>query len=271
MRVSVIRGAIAAFVMATAASAAQAALTLDVSGLTGANYRERVPLTLIGAPPGAYGHVELEWDMPRLRSSVGFSQAAQNAFVADAPTQFPGWTFTEAAAEVFGMISVTRYTAEDIDAVVFGRGGAQINATYMPAAGDPPFLAWVSYYADNLGGPRAHIDPFPNDDVGEQLPFYYNTSAEEGISRLDFSDAPSDRVSSIPFYRYVFFETYLVGYDPAQIDDGAAGGQVSVYGGFEWGYVIVANVPEPGTLMLLVVGIAGVLLVRSRPAARCAD
>lgn len=263
-----LRGGLVALLLVGGSPASQAALTLDTSRLTGANYDELERLTLTAAPPGAYGWVELNWSMPRLMEiGTKFSTGAARAFNADRDTQFPGWTFADAETELGGTIRIDHYVALDIPGEVFGRGGASIMATYLRAEGDPANLAWVSYFIDNVGGLTEHIDPFPNDDLGEGggtegMPFYYRTN--EGIGRLDFGDRPSSRVTSIPFFRSVFFETYLVGFDPGAVNDGIAGGKITVYGGFEWGYRVYAQVPEPSALSLVVMAVGLLAVIHNR-------
>ena len=226
---------------------------ITINGPAAANHLNTIALTQL--PPGASGSVTLNPDPVTYLAAPAAGSAFMTTFAADVG-QYPGWTAVSGAA-LGGTLTINSYLARDYGtrnstpAKSVPRGGADMNATYAPAGGEPT-LRWIQMFTDNTGPGGAmvmHIDPFPNDDT---LPFYY--TAAEGINNLTFDDHPNDAVTSVPFNRTVTFQTYEASFnDTTKV--------ATICDGFSWGYNIVV-VPEPGSLSLLIVAGGGFLLAR---------
>lgn len=245
------------------------ALVLDTSALTGAGEpgTDYIPSLSFALDPPLTpytANVSLKPGMPQKIDS--FSATAQATYIADRPTQFADWTFATAdESDLTGTLVVDTYQARRGTANSEGTGnaaGALFRAHYDAASTDPLNLTWLQMFRDNTGANGsivAHIDPFPNDDGNEDLPFYWRDN-ESGENLTDpFSDRPHDVIPSVPFFRTVDFQLYLVGYDPADVNDGTQGGSITVYGGVNWGYVITAA--EPGAMMQFVSALAVFVLM----------
>ena len=228
---------------------------ITINGPAAANHLNTIALTQL--PPGASGSVTLNPDPVTYLAPPVAGSAFMNTFAADV-AQYPGWTAVSGAA-LGGTLTINSYLARDYGTrnsatpKSVPRGGADMNATYAPANGEPT-LRWIQMFTDNTGPGGAmvmHIDPFPN-DVGDTLPFYY--TAAEGIDNLTFDDHPSDAVTSVPFNRTVTFQTYEASFNDTTM-------VATIRDGFSWGYNIVV-VPEPGSLSLLVLAGGGFLLAR---------
>lgn len=253
------RLAAASFALLTAHIGTASAFTFDISALTdaaepGTHHIPSLSFALDDPFKPYLAKVSLAPASPRKLEM--FSLMAEETYNAEQATQFPGWTFTlKDQSQLGGTLAVDRYQARrgtNASEGVGNAGGAALHMTYTRAATDPTNLTWLQVYRDNTGIGGAdvwHVDPFPNDDTGEKLPFYWRSN-EGGESLADpFSDRPSSEITSKSFYRFVDFQVYLVSYDPAQINDGTPGGDFTVYGGVNWGYEI--KVPEPGMAWLL--------------------
>ena len=230
-----------------------ASANITINGPAAANHLNTIALTQL--PPGASGSVTLNPDPVTYLAPPAAGSVFLTTFAADVG-QYPGWTAVTGAA-LGGTLTLNSYLARDYGTrnsatpKSVPRGGADMNATYAPANGEPT-LRWIQMFTDNSGPGGAqvvHIDPFANDDT---LPFYYTVA--EGINNLTFDDHPSDRVTSVPFNRTVTFQTY-----EASFDDNTK--VATIRDGYSWGYNIVV-VPEPGSLSLLMLAGGGFLLAR---------
>ena len=274
------RLAAASLALLTAHIGPASAFTVDLSALTdaaepGTHYIPTLSFAL-DAPLVPYrAEVSLTPALPRKLGM--FSLMAEETYNAEQATQFPDWTFTlKDQSQLGGTLTVDRYQARRGRIASEGVGnaaGASLHMTYTRAATDPANLTWLQVYRENTdgGGPDAwHVDPFPNDDGGEKLPFYFRDNEGGESLAAAFSDRPGDDITSKHFYRIVDFQVYLVSYDPAQVNDGTQGGEFTIYGGINWGYQIV--VPEPGMAWLLGSALACLPVFRRRAgAARQAD
>ncbi|MEX2169209.1 MAG: hypothetical protein WD851_07850 [Pirellulales bacterium] len=232
------------------------AIELDTSLLTGAfyvpseNITLRQPWSIFGWRPfpviSAMGTVTLQPAMPMPLDML--SAEAESAFNNDKASQFPGWNINPISSPPLkGTIVFKRYRALDEwpprFPTSYGRAGADIDVDYIRHPDDPPNLAWMQYFEDDRGifGRRMHIDPFPNNDMNEKLPFYWpdNEFSEP------FHDFPGEEITSIPYQNSVRFETYLVEYDPSEFNDGTQGGHITVHQGFKWGYDIDVDRKQP--------------------------
>ena len=148
--------------------------------------------------------------------------------------QFPGWTLAFGGA-LNGTLNITDYLA----VVAGNRGGARMDATYVPAATDPAGVTFVNLFVSSNSG--THIDPFPNDDTE---PLYY-TAAERAMFGLRFLDNPSRPCPAL-CPGATTFDTYLATFNAATM-------RVTVYDGWEWGYRVV---PGPPTAFLISLGAA---------------
>ncbi len=248
------------------------AFVLDTSALTdagepGTDYVRSLSFAL--NPPLApyWANVAVNPALPRKLGM--FSISAEETYLAERATQFPDWTYTlEDQSKLNGTLVLDKYQARRGRANSEGVGnaaGALFQAHYVRAATDPTNLTWLQMYRDNTGvaGTEVlHIDPFPNDDGKEKLPFYWRDSEAGELLSNPFSDRPSDSITQVPFYRFVDFQLYLVSYDPAQVNDGTQGGAITIFGGVNWGYEI--KVPEPSTVLLIFPSLLGLLFLRRR-------
>lgn len=178
----------------------------------------------------------------------GATAAMKVALAAD----FPTWIFRYNAG-LKGTLNLDRYkaTTEGDD-----NGGGLIEATYTRAATDPAIadLHWIQMVVTNQplgGGPNTgYIDPRPNDDT---LPFYWTLAEDNDINSGNKTAAT-----------YSFFDNSMRNdlTDPdlviwrgdlmlASWDDP---GIVTVYDGIQWGWDLVDTVPEPSSLLLLLIG-----------------
>lgn len=251
------------FALFLTSAAARAAIT--ITNPVAANHLGSIALTQL--PPGATGTVTLNPDPVTYLAPPAALSTFMTTFAADAPTQFPGWTATTGAA-LGGTVTINTYKARDYgsnnfpppDNLSVPRGGADMNATYVPKNTDPAGLAWVQMFTSNTGPGGAnvvHIDPFPNDGT-DKGPGYYSNLDAGGINNLNFVDFPSSAITTVPFNRTKTFQLYLVQYD-------ATKKTIIVDDGFSWGYNIVV-VPEPASAALVAFLGASLLTARRRAA-----
>jgi hypothetical protein len=152
-------------------------------------------------------------------------------------------------------------------------GGGLLEGTYTRAATDPAIadLHWIQMVATNRplgGGPTTgYIDPRPNDDT---LPFYWtlaeDTSAADGnktATTYHFFDNSSRNATADPDFITWRGELMLASWD------GSNPGNVTVYDGIGWGWDLTDGVPEPSTLVLLLVGCVAIGVRRTVSARRC--
>jgi hypothetical protein len=221
-----------AALVAWSATVARGAITIGAP----TNHVHTVAVT--GCPPGDSASVTLIPDPVAYAAPAAAGGVFDTTFTADA-AQYPGWTLAFGGA-LNGRLNITDYLARDLGAC---RGGARLDATYAPAANDPPSLTFSQMFTDNVGGGRVHIDPFPNDDTE---PMYY-TAAQRGTFGLRFVDNPSDPCPGFPATRTVRFETHVVSFDAATM-------VMTAYDGWSWGYDLVC-IPEPTAAALMAIGV----------------
>lgn len=157
--------------------------------------------------------------------------------------EFPNYTFT-AGWILCGNLEILSYYARDDTPCPSGRMGAKMEMVFTPGTGDPLNLRWAQLFDSDMSG--RHIDPYPNDD---DKPFYY-TDEQEKTYGLRFVDHPSRPCPCPVGHGHTEFETYLCSYnegDPTQ---------VIVHDGIRWGYDVDCFIPEPGSFLALVCGIA---------------
>lgn len=177
-------------------------------------------------------------------------------FTADI-AQYPGWSLNLPGTALNGMLDIATYAATDLGGCT---GGASIDATYVPAAGDPSGLTFIQVFVDNTAG--THIDPFPNDDTE---PMYY-TAAERAQRGLEFMDNPQAGPLPPNDTENTVYSTYLMSFN-------ATTHVVTVYDGFTWGYQDVTTgrgggggngLPEPSTISFCIAGLLMFSLLKRR-------
>lgn len=180
-------------------------------------------------------------------------------FRAEAPNQFPNWT-VERGPSLGGEVTIKEYNARDYVAEPGGglstpRGGVNMTAIYdIGTTTDLKIenLRFIQLFTDNTGTNGTlvnHIDKYPD----HMLPWYYSDTEHTQRSKATamlFEDAPSDKVTSIPFNRTVRFETYLATFNNTTK-------VATIHDGWSWGYQVLAGepVPEPLTILGSVMGL----------------
>jgi hypothetical protein len=255
----VVCAAIGLFATASAYIMPAHALIIDETALTDAGEpgTDYIPFVTFNLDPPFPPDIATVTLIPGLPQGIAaFSKAALATYNNEKGAQFPDWNLAlGSAADLHGVLTIDTYQARRGTAQhegVGNAGGAFLAAHYTRAANDPTLsLTWLQFFTDNTGPGGSlvsHIDPNPNDDTKEKLPFYWRDN-EAGEKLSDpFRDRPSDPITSDPFFRSVAFQLYLVGYNPLEVNDGTQGGTVTVYGGANWGYQI--QVPEPNSAIL---------------------
>lgn len=197
-------------------------------------------VAVTGCPPGTSASVTLNPDPVVYTAPAAAGGMFALTFAADI-AQYPGWTLAFGGA-LNGNLNITDYLAVNLGGC---RGGASMDATYVPGVNDPAGLTFAQMFTDNVGGGRMHIDPFPN-DPGDTEPMYY-TAAERATFGLRFVDNPSDPCPGFPATRTVRFETHMVSFNAAAM-------VMTSYDGWSWGYDLVC-VPAPTAAALMAVGV----------------
>ncbi len=196
-------------------------------------------------------------------------------------SEFPiQWGYSLSNA-LTGNLNVDNYDAFDKDAGSICKHGVTMKATLNGVTNLPAntSLNWYQVYRENGDSiSRGHaandwtIDPAQRETVGgvteDDAPFYYN-QAEEGLLHPDantwkFSDSPSDKFAdptvhagSIEFF--TMLASWDGNYEPTE--GGVGSHEITVYGGWSWGYSYYC--PEPSSMMLVVV-VVGAALRRTR-------
>jgi hypothetical protein len=178
-----------------------------------------------------------------------------------------GWTFMQGGA-LSGTLNVDQYIAR---VPAEHRLGAGFEARYTRAATDPPVenLRWIQLVNTTRDGPRAFVDPLPNDPEPGNPPFFYtedqnfNRSSNRlpspfGNYDLLFSDFPAQDCRDHPDFWTLRFATFLVTYTPTP---GGVPGMVTIHDGVEWGYDATC-VPETRTAVYVVIALLVIALAR---------
>ena len=150
-------------------------------------------------------------------------------------SRFGGWTF-HYGTQLNGTLNVVDYDAASLGA---HNGGAMIDATYTPGAGDPAlanlrFIQFVDTTQPLAGWGNPKIDTI---GVANPLPFYPMPAPAGGqIMFHDFSNRNCMIHPNIIHWNAELLLASLDAYDPATLT-----GTVTVYDGIDWGWQFLCH------------------------------
>lgn len=182
------------------------------------------------------------------------------------------WVYGVSSVSLGGALLVDLYRAVDEESGDYCLHGADIVAYYQRHYEDPSDLRWIQLYTES--GQATYSGPFTVDGTGDMDPSYYapgygpwvpdDYTLEQGWD-LTWTDGPRDpHLEAEPWLGGVHFYTFLAGYGEQFTEDGTLYQKITLYDGFEWGYVGECVIPAPGALLLGTIGFGIVACVRRR-------
>ena len=188
--------------------------------------------------------------------------------------EFPSQWGYNLSNDLEGTLTVETYLA--LDGTASCQHGARMVAKLTGVTNLPPGqkLNWVQVYRERgRSVSRGHeendwtLDPGNKEvvdgKVEDEAPFYYNSGEvyyDDATKTWTFRDSPTDVIldADVPHPGAIDFITFIAGWDGDYVPGagGAGSHQITIYGGFSWGYEYNC-VPEPLTMVAAMLGVGG--------------